>query len=489
MSLCRCAACGSKNVKTDSRKEGIKYDFVKGAIGTVVLGSGGALAGIKSGEKKIYVCPDCGITLTYCMPDEIRQMIDLGVTSQSARSQLKLSGMSVDWEFLKNHYKNIETGAADQSIAESEEKKRQQELHGTELVRNYGTATQEEFDEAIEKLLVFDSRMALKRNTYHEEKQKDEYTPDSPPTMEEYLVYCASNDIFVENYYRFTDFGDPNGLKYKSVDDVGDFISRHLMFYVCRRYFEQTEDYLYGLGFDFSKNEGWFFNRNPFCCEMIKRIFSRQYEKSNKLVGQYAQMEEEVFTHCLKEELKRSPYVFINCSYNEAREQFFFPPFQLQGGLLCYHDATFRTSKLRGSTAYIRTEDLMENYFSVFPDEKENYLEVVSDLNKRKQEKEAAEKQIPQIEEAIKSANSKIYTLSAEIDVLQKKVFGKKKALLQISEIEKELQKARSGVDEYEKELKSKKYIASQTLESEKDFYRELWKKYNNMIVWHAVVE
>ena len=44
VALYRCAACGSPNVVTDIQKEG--YDYVKGAIGTVVLGAGGAVAGL-----------------------------------------------------------------------------------------------------------------------------------------------------------------------------------------------------------------------------------------------------------------------------------------------------------------------------------------------------------------------------------------------------------------------------------------------------------
>ena len=50
MSLYRCAACGSPNVMTDNKKEG--YDYVKGAIGTAVLGVGGAVAGLDGKEKK-----------------------------------------------------------------------------------------------------------------------------------------------------------------------------------------------------------------------------------------------------------------------------------------------------------------------------------------------------------------------------------------------------------------------------------------------------
>ena len=75
MALYRCAACGSPNVVTDTQKEG--YSYVKGAIGTVVLGVGGAAAGINGKTKTVYKCPDCGLTLNYSMPFEIKALIDM----------------------------------------------------------------------------------------------------------------------------------------------------------------------------------------------------------------------------------------------------------------------------------------------------------------------------------------------------------------------------------------------------------------------------
>lgn len=106
MSLYRCAACGSPNVVIDTQKEG--YDYVKGAIGTVVLGVGGAAAGINGKTKQVYKCPDCGLTLNEPMAFEIKTLIDIGVMSPSARSNLKLAGVPVDWQTFTRKYKNIE---------------------------------------------------------------------------------------------------------------------------------------------------------------------------------------------------------------------------------------------------------------------------------------------------------------------------------------------------------------------------------------------
>ena len=78
MALYRCSACGSPNVVIDTQKEG--YDYVKGAIGTVLLGVGGAVAGIDGKTKQVFKCPDCGLTLNESMAFEIKTLIDIGVS-------------------------------------------------------------------------------------------------------------------------------------------------------------------------------------------------------------------------------------------------------------------------------------------------------------------------------------------------------------------------------------------------------------------------
>lgn len=123
MALYRCAACGSPNVVTDTQKEG--YDYVKGAIGTAILGTGGAVAGIDGKTKRVFKCPDCGLTMNSPMPDEIKTLIDIGVMDVDARKRLTLRGLPMEWEFLISKYKNIESGVADE-IAASREAHREQ---------------------------------------------------------------------------------------------------------------------------------------------------------------------------------------------------------------------------------------------------------------------------------------------------------------------------------------------------------------------------
>ena len=110
MSLYRCAVCGSPNVVTDTQTASVGYDYGKGLVGTLLFGSGGAAAGVRSKQQKVFKCPDCGQTLTYSMDEETKRAIDMGVMDADSRNKLRLLGVPVSWDFLKKKYKNIESG-------------------------------------------------------------------------------------------------------------------------------------------------------------------------------------------------------------------------------------------------------------------------------------------------------------------------------------------------------------------------------------------
>lgn len=116
MALYRCAACGSPNVVTDQENDGVKFDYVKGAIGTVVLGAGGAVAGISSKSKLVYKCRDCGVSLSYPLGEPYKSLIDTGVASITGRQTLNINGFPMSWDTIKSKYPNIENGAADAEI-------------------------------------------------------------------------------------------------------------------------------------------------------------------------------------------------------------------------------------------------------------------------------------------------------------------------------------------------------------------------------------
>ena len=59
-------------------------------MGTVLLGVGGAAAGIASQQQTVYKCPDCGMVLTYPMSAALADLIDIGVCIQKPEVSLKL---------------------------------------------------------------------------------------------------------------------------------------------------------------------------------------------------------------------------------------------------------------------------------------------------------------------------------------------------------------------------------------------------------------
>ena len=119
MSLYRCSVCGSPNVTCESRLSGIKYDYAKGAMGSVILGPGGAAAGITSTTETIYKCADCGAALPYPMADHVKAWIDLGVISLEARKKMEMD--FIYWDGLTAQYKNIEKGPADEAIEKAKQ--------------------------------------------------------------------------------------------------------------------------------------------------------------------------------------------------------------------------------------------------------------------------------------------------------------------------------------------------------------------------------
>ena len=116
MALYRCAACGSANVVIDTQTGGMSYNYKKGIVGTAILGVGGAVAGVENKTEKVYKCSDCGITLSYPMDDGLKNVIDLCLLNGAVRDKIEYEGMPVNWSYIKQKYKNIETTEVDRVI-------------------------------------------------------------------------------------------------------------------------------------------------------------------------------------------------------------------------------------------------------------------------------------------------------------------------------------------------------------------------------------
>ena len=108
MVIYRCAACGSPNVMIDTKEEG--YSLSKAVVGTMLIGSIGALAGINGKTKNYYHCPDCGITLSYPMGAStvsiINKYLEKPDANATALSMWKKRYKNIEW----NPGKNLDIG-------------------------------------------------------------------------------------------------------------------------------------------------------------------------------------------------------------------------------------------------------------------------------------------------------------------------------------------------------------------------------------------
>ena len=116
-------------------------------MGTVLLGVGGAAAGIASQQQTVYKCPDCGMVLTYPMSAALADLIDIGVMYPKARSQLKLMNVDVPWEFIEEEYKNIDPEGQEKRRIEQEERARKEQQR---------IAAEKSYIDEISKILMED---------------------------------------------------------------------------------------------------------------------------------------------------------------------------------------------------------------------------------------------------------------------------------------------------------------------------------------------
>ena len=259
MSIFRCAACGSKNVSTDTEFAGITYNYVKSTVGTALLGVGGAAAGISNKEQTVYKCSDCGITLSYPMPEEIKKLIDTGVDFPDRRDSLYIQGSFMPWSLLKEKYKNIEFGYADKVLEERSTEEKKEELQGITLLKEWGTASKNEFEESF--------------NFIH--SHSDIYTwsstKDNTLSLSEYISTLSALKIFIQNFYRFITPPvlppeEISNFRYHSKEDRVFY--RFLGPYLALDYYEATGKYPITKGDNHSFND--YIVNNPFYIELLK---------------------------------------------------------------------------------------------------------------------------------------------------------------------------------------------------------------------------
>ena len=480
--LYRCAACGSPHVVETTQTDGIKYDFVKGAIGTVVLGTGGAVAGVTNRTKKAYQCPDCGLTLDHPMPMELKCSIDLGVSSSRMRNGILVGGMQFTWEEITKQFRNIESGDGDEEIAQGK-------MSEEELLLSKATATQEEFDRAFDTL-----------HQYATQK----YSTKNLPTKKEYKNAVAALYTVVENCYKYL---PPNKIErgYKSTPYRGwknfhldDCIDEYTLF----RYYELTGKFM----------DNVFTNINDPCDintiklkePFLELLFSR-YKFEVRYCGLWRYLKSDNSAN-FKIGIPRAPesdddllfwqvrvllggFATEDNSLDNIRTMVAVPTLWTDEDGFYYTDWAFPDTPL--FQAENRQESALQTqlFFDNFPEKKAEYDELLNEyrtaLQTYNRAKEEAKATVQQIEEKIKVNEEKIVAFAPQkkeytqqINTLSAKIFGKAKAQ---AEIER-LQGLLSEIEQQEEQLSAENKALSESLEAKKKAQNDdSKKKYENL--------
>lgn len=422
MALFRCAACGSPNVVTDTQKEG--YDYVKGAIGTVVLGVGGAVAGLDGKEKTVYKCPDCGTTLSYCMSEQLKAIIDMGVSSEEMRAHLKLNGVPVNWASLSYQYRNIDNAQPHAA------RQMRNDLREAAVV-NMAQATKEDFDASVDCIIN-----TWRKFGYYGQKKgvTDYYSPENLYTLEDYIQYKSSVIIFIENCLKFIPPNSNLYIKYRGLDP-SMHINSLLCEYLLIKYEERTRNsamsmvttYEYGQELDCNSNLDKMIKYNRFLTEFIRR-----YSATNAL--SISSVEQKLMDKgCYSRALFKSIFGIDSYIYAMLLDKIsgvyfsiWFPLYFVINGKL-HHGAYRPEFGFDGSCSSIDIGEMITNYCeSKSIDSQKIYdafAEIGAELNPIEKRLRALQERNYQIK------NKEIKQKQAELEPLLKpRLFGRKKA-------------------------------------------------------------
>lgn len=490
--LYRCAACGSPHVVETTQTDGIKYDFVKGAIGTVVLGTGGAVAGVTNRTKKAFQCPDCGLTLDHPMPMELKCSIDLGVSSSRMRNGILVGGMQFTWEEITKQFRNIESGDGDEEIA-------QQKLSEEELLLSKATATQEEFDRAFDTLHQYATQ---------------NYSTMNLPTKKAYSAAVEALYTVVENCYKYL---PPSRIKadYDGTTPYRKWKDFHLVRciddYTLFRYYEHTGTFLDNVFRD--REEDRIKYLEPFIPTLVSKYHINDMNALWKVYDGDASFF--IFTPELDNE-----HIFwqirslIGGMEESGIEESLWtivalPRMWCDESTFAYTDWAFTNSPLNGETYEGKPQTNL--FFQSYPEKKAEYDALLNDYKAEKQKEDdamaEAEKAVQKIQKQIKAKEEKQNALATQkaehnqqISTLSKKIFGKAKTQAEIEHL-KELV---SEIEQQESALVAESEAFPQLLETAENnlsalqnnrfpcsskYKRRICAKMNYFIVWHPIEE
>lgn len=459
MSDHRCAVCGSVNVVLDTQSAGLSYNVTKGAIGNAVLGVGGAFLGFENKEQQVYICRDCGITLTYCMPEDLKAVIDACLISKELRSRLTLHGHSINWDYIRSTYKNIEEGVADRLSAAKEQ------INSNSLL-SYATATEEEFVKAASTVRHFTKKL-------NGSSKKDSYSDENPMKLEEYLIWQNAVAVFIENaakYYMPKHSYDSSVLP---PQELAQLFAVYLFEKIRLTLGHDPEFVLEEEGF-VCKDFELYAKMYPFVLLFADKFFKLKKVTTNPLVDVKAHEESDHFWTAEQFGRMFVDEARVECDENfnfyHFRENFsndygtleslvlggvsrmfwvgtirfdqlkmvhFFPRYILRNGKLYHAQCT------HSPCSFLSLKDLSD-FFAAYPQKEAVYTKRLAEIEALKRKLNANTDERNHLSEQMSTNDKMLSYMKAEIAKLSKKLFGKQKAQEKIQELNEKMEKLRN---------------------------------------------
>ena len=469
----RCAVCGSPNVIKDVQAGGVSYNYAKGIVGTVVLGSGGAVAGIESKQQQVFICQDCGMTLTYEMPAKLRNAINMALISEFHRDYILVDGVGrLSWSILKKQYKNIEPGLVDRII---ESKQRIQERN----LLSYATATREEFDQAVDIIVDFERRLSAKGSIY-DKLPEDAFSDEKPMTLEEYYVWQDAIAIFVENVAKYLPYPL---VRYRNLSDTS------MELYFTAYLYEKVND-TYGhfpefTGFRHCEDFKNYAEENPFVLYFADKYFPETFVPFGTVDTKVINWTPERLADILRSRrrLRFVPtminiiFKFRGSDNKEIMVSHDVPRYIVKNGRLGYWHESNPHNRVPDGAATI------EAYFTEYPEKRAEFNVKVDAHNKQALEKNILNKKVEELKRSVEANEEKINANKNEIAQLQKKIFGKKAAIARAEALETENVNVEKNIIKIKDEINM--YTKKMNDIDDQKFYDTLAKEMDYFIAWH----
>lgn len=464
MAIYRCASCGSSDIHTETRTEGISYNYKKGIIGTVVFGEVGAVAGLENKKSLVYVCNTCGNISSSPMDAELQLQIDLRLSDERQRMlPISWRGRRLYWETIRAIYKNLEKGRAD------EERERS--------VAEAHNCTKEEFDNAIDILRDYSGFFS----GYKSDKQYLYLT------LAEYKLWLHSVHIVIENINTFLPFPVPHSYRDFNIDTKT--LEEIFVVYLESKVQQCSMEYLPIKPAEFNESPQIqrYAKLNSFICHFANTYFPIDNIIRGGLQVSYTPSNMALFVkHAISHNLSSEYYNKVKYTFKMRNGEniniyYIIPKYISDGRKVGYWFGTKSTSFIIGDKT---CEELIHKYFEMYPDKKIEYSQKVSAHQKAIDDKPYIENEINKLKSDRTKREEQIQENSTLMQKLSKKIFGKAKAEREISKLQKENITFRENIKEIEKAITNKEKILANIV-SDQEFYENLLEEMDYFIVWH----